>query len=168
MKRLLFVLVLASVAVWSARPAAYPITASLVQGAAAAGRLIEVTALEKGGKFLFEPSVINAKNGETLHVRMKSVSTTMAAMPKMAMSHNFVLLKPGTAESAFVMSAIMSGFPNEYLPTDKKDIVASTSLAGTDETVDVTFKVPAAGTYPFVCSFPGHWAGGMKGTLVAK
>ena len=42
-------------------------------------------------------------------------------------------------------------------------------MAGPGETVDVTFKVPAkAGSYPFTCTFPGHSAAGMKGTLVVK
>ena len=36
------------------------------------------------------------------------------------------------------------------------------------ETVDVSFKAPAAGTYPYICSFPGHLAAGMKGSLVVK
>ena len=37
------------------------------------------------------------------------------------------------------------------------------------ETVEVTFKVPAeAGSYPFLCTFPGHFVVGMKGNLVVK
>ena len=51
----------------------------------------------------------------------------------------------------------------------KAEVVAATALAGPGETVDVTFKVPAAaGSYPFICSFPGHFTAGMKGTLVVK
>ena len=42
-------------------------------------------------------------------------------------------------------------------------------LAGAGETVEVTFKVPAAaGEYPYICSFPGHFQAGMKGTLAVK
>jgi len=51
----------------------------------------------------------------------------------------------------------------------KAEVVASTPLAGPGETVDITFKVPAAaGTYPFMCTFPGHFTAGMKGNLVVK
>ena len=32
-----------------------------------------------------------------------------------------------------------------------------------------TFKVPAeAGSYDYICSFPGHFAAGMRGKLVVK
>jgi len=35
--------------------------------------------------------------------------------------------------------------------------------------VETTFKVPAKpGRYAFLCTFPGHFALGMRGTLVVK
>ena len=47
--------------------------------------------------------------------------------------------------------------------------LAHTTLAGPGESVEVIIKVPAkAGNYPYLCSFPGHFALGMKGTLVVK
>jgi azurin len=57
-----------------------------------------------------------------------------------------------------------------YIPAARaSDVLASTALAGGGETVEVTFKAPAAaGTYTFLCSFPGHFAVGMRGTLVVK
>ena len=48
-------------------------------------------------------------------------------------------------------------------------MIAATTLAGNGETVEVTFTVPkAAGSYPYVCTFPGHFQAGMKGTLEVK
>ena len=48
-------------------------------------------------------------------------------------------------------------------------MIANTALAGNGETVEVVFKVPAAaGSYPFLCTFPGHFVVGMKGNLVVK
>jgi plastocyanin len=43
-------------------------------------------------------------------------------------------------------------------------------VVGAGETSEVTFKAPATpGSYTYLCSFPGHYAMGMKGTLtVAK
>ena len=38
--------------------------------------------------------------------------------------------------------------------------------AGKRATLSVTFR--KAGRYPYVCTVPGHAAGGMKGTLVVK
>jgi azurin len=48
-------------------------------------------------------------------------------------------------------------------------VIAKTALAGAGETVDVTFNAPAAaGSYPYVCTFPGHFQAGMRGNLVVK
>ena len=45
----------------------------------------------------------------------------------------------------------------------------ATGLAGPNETVEVTFAAPTApGSYAFVCSFPGHYALGMRGVLTVK
>ena len=62
------------------------------------------------------------------------------------------------------------GGKDKPIPADKKDsIIANTALAGPGETVEVTFKVPAkAGSYNFLCSFPGHYALGMRGKLIVK
>lgn len=157
MKRVSLLVAVVVAGLWAATPSAQSKTT---------GRLVEITALMDGAKYLFKPDVINAKPGETLHVRLKSGG---APMPKVAMSHNFVLLKPTTKISDFTTAAISAGFAANYIPAAKKaDIIASTPLAGVGETVDVTFKAPAAGTYPFICSFPGHEAAGMKGSLVVK
>jgi azurin len=51
----------------------------------------------------------------------------------------------------------------------KSKVIAATKLAGNGETVEVTFDVPkVAGNYDFVCSFPGHYLGGMRGVLTVK
>ena len=161
MKRLSLVAVLAAVALWAAHPTA--------EVPAAQGRLVELTATDAGGKYIFKPDTFTAKPAEQLLVRLKSVAGTMGNMPKMAMSHNFVLIKPGNDPMQFANAGIPGGFAGNYIPPDKKDqIIAFTPLAGLGETVEIAFKAPAAGTYPFICTFPGHVAGGMKGTLVVK
>jgi azurin len=171
MKRVSFVLVLAAAALWAAQPmaqsAAKPAAkAPAAKAPAATGRLIELTAHMTDGKYAFEPSTISAKPAEALRVRVKS---TGAPMPKIAMSHNFVLVKPSTNLTTFATDAIAAGFPANFIPAGRKaDIIASTPLAEVGHSVEVAFKAPAAGTYPFLCTFPGHMAGGMKGTLVVK
>jgi plastocyanin len=48
-------------------------------------------------------------------------------------------------------------------------VIARTPLAGAGETVEVIFTAPAKpGSYPFLCTFAGHYQSGMKGVLVVK
>ena len=35
-------------------------------------------------------------------------------------------------------------------------------------TAAASFAAPAAGSYVFLCTFPGHYVAGMKGTLTVK
>lgn len=130
--------------------------------AAPAGRLVEITGNDQ---MKFSVMSITAKPGELLHVRLKSVGT----LPKIAMAHNFVLLAKGTDAAAFT-TASASAVATGYIPPQfKAKVLASTTLVGPGETVDVTFKAPAvAGRYVYLCSFPGHFVAGMKGALVVK
>jgi azurin len=90
-------------------------------------------------------------------------------MPKAAMARNFVLLKAGVNPQD-VATAAMTARETDFIPASMKDkIIANTGLAGGGETVEVTFKAPMKpGTYPYLCTFPGHYAVGMKGELVVK
>lgn len=91
-------------------------------------------------------------------------------LPKAAMGHNVVILKPDTKVPDFATKA-MKAAATDYVPEDedsKKVIVAHTKLIGGGETDSVTFTAPAeAGAYPFVCTFPGHFAL-MQGVLTVK
>ena len=85
------------------------------------------------------------------------------------MAHNVVVLKKGTNLDAFINASATARATDFIAPAFKKQIVAATPMAGAGETVDVTFAAPSApGRYDFVCSFPGHFAGGMRGVLVVK
>ena len=145
-------------------PAKPPATAPAAQAAAAkgAGRTVELTG---GDDMKYNVTSINAKPGETLHVVLKNVGT----IPKVAMAHNFVVLTAAANADDFSKAA-MNARDTDYIPADKKaDVLASTKLAGPGESMEVTFKAPAKpGTYNYLCTFPGHYAAGMKGTLVVK
>ena len=112
----------------------------------------------------FDKTTIAAKPGETIRIVMKSAGT----MPKTVMGHNFVLLKLGTDVAAF-STAAFNARATDFIPPDKSAIIANTKLAGPGESVEVTFKVPAkAGSYDYLCSFPGHAAVGMRGKLIVR
>lgn len=146
-------------------PAAKPAPkAPAAPGAAAVkgGRAVNLTG---GDDMKYNQTTIEAKPGEMIHVVLKNVGT----IPKIAMAHNFVLLVLGADVNEFTKAA-MAAQATDYVPADQKaKVVASTKLAGPGETVEVSFKAPAkAGSYPYLCTFPGHFAAGMKGTLVVK
>lgn len=126
-------------------------------------RTINITS---GDDMKYSLTAITAKPGESLKIVLKSTGT----IPKMAMAHNFVLLKSTAKPDAFATAA-MSAQATGYIPAQlKSDILAQTpSMAGPGETVEVTFTAPKApGAYPYLCTFPGHFQSGMKGTLTVK
>jgi azurin len=144
------------------KPAADAAKQAPAAAAAKGVRTVEIIGTED---MKFSMATITAKPGEQLRVRL----VVKGSMPKIAMAHNFVLLNK-TAKVVDFATAAMNARTTDFIPADKKaDIVAFTGLAGAGETVEVTFKVPAAaGEYPYICSFPGHFQAGMKGTLVVK
>jgi azurin len=90
-------------------------------------------------------------------------------LPKVAMGHNVVVLKTGTAVPDFAMKATPAK-DHDYIPQDaesKDKIIAHTKMIGGGESDTITFTAPAAGTYPFLCTFPGHFAM-MQGTMTVK
>jgi azurin len=129
---------------------------------AGAVRTIEIVGTDD---MKYSVTTIPAKRGEQLRVRL----TSKGAMPKIAMAHNFVLLTLKANALKFSEAAAQARATDFIPPTMKDQVIASTTLAGAGETVEVTFKVPAvAGSYPYICTFPGHFAAGMRGNLVVK
>jgi azurin len=113
----------------------------------------------------YDVTQITAKRGEQLRVRL----TAKGTMPKIAMAHNFVLLKSTSNPVKFVTAGAQARQTDFIAPETKDQVIAATALAGAGETVEVTFKVPnAAGKYPFLCTFPGHFQAGMRGDLLVK
>ncbi len=146
----------------TAQTPANPAAKAATTSGAKAARTIEITG---GDTMKFDKTTIAARPGETLHVVLKNTGT----MPKAAAAHNFVVLKPGTDPVAF-NTAAFNARETDFIPPDMKAaVIANTGLAGPGETVETTFKVPAKpGRYPYLCSFPGHFALGMRGMLVVK
>ena len=113
----------------------------------------------------YNVTTIEAHPGESLRIVLKNVGS----MPKIAMAHNVVVLRPETDVAAFITAGIAAHETEFIASSTKATVLAATALAGAGETVEVTFSVPTkSATYPFVCTFPGHYAVGMYGTIVAK
>lgn len=127
----------------------------------------EVKTIEVVGKdnMRFSVDKINATPGETIRIKF----TVKSDMPPAAMQHNLAILDKDADVDAFV-NASMSAKDNEYIAPNMEDqVVATTKMLSGGETDTIEFTVPdAPGNYEFVCTFPGHFMAGMKGTLTVK
>ena len=122
---------------------------------------VEVT-IEGNDSLKFDKEAFTVKEGQTVALTFKNVGK----LPKVAMGHNLIVLKAGTVVPTFAMACIpnaqTTGLPNEE--EHKKQVIAASKVLGPDESETITFTAPAAGEYPYLCSFPGHF-GVMKGVM---
>ncbi|MFC7337421.1 azurin [Haloferula chungangensis] len=113
----------------------------------------------------YDKKELTVTEGQKVTLTLKHVGK----LPKAAMGHNVVILKAGTEIPPFAMKAAPAA-ASDYIPQDeesKKLIVAHTKMVGGGETTSVSFTAPAAGEYPYICTFPGHF-GLMTGKLIVK
>jgi azurin/glucose/arabinose dehydrogenase len=83
------------------------------------------------------------------------------------MLHNFVLLKPGTADKVGEAATKLGlgGEKMSYVP-NTSDVLFHTKLLGPTEKEAIYFTAPdKPGQYPFICTYPGHYLV-MRGILV--
>lgn len=113
----------------------------------------------------YDKTEITAKPGQKITIRL----TTESDFKATAMSHNFVLLKQTADVKALIKESIRYS-DNDYIAPDMTDqIIAYTAMASGGETVEVTFTAPTKPSkYMFICTFPGHFLAGMKGTLTVE
>jgi len=133
--------------------------------AAAPGEVTQTIELTANDEMKFNLERFAVQAGSTVKIHFKNVGS----MPKMSMGHNVVVLKQGTDEKAFVEAAIQAP-ANDYIPPAQTDaVIAHTKMLGGGEEDSIVFKVPSKkGNYTFLCSFPGHFQVGMKGTMMVK
>jgi azurin len=116
-----------------------------------------------GGYVILE--AIEASPGEELRIRL----TTVSNLPPAAMSHNLALVELGTNLDSFARASITAR-DNDYIAPEYEDrVIVTTRMLGNGETDTITFTVPEEpGEYDYVCTFPGHFAGGMVGKLIVE
>lgn len=152
---------------WRAWHAAAVVCLAAVAGAgsearAQTPRLVVVTA---GDDMKFSITQISARPGEVLKIRLNAIGTA----PKAVMAHNLIVLRPGSSQIAFVEAAAQAKDTDYVPPVLKSQILASTILIANGEHAEVEVRLPKrAGTYPFLCSFPGHFVNGARGSIVVK
>ncbi|MEX2580263.1 MAG: azurin [Verrucomicrobiales bacterium] len=113
----------------------------------------------------FDVTEIEVQPRQKVTVTLENIGS----MPKVSMGHNWVLLVKDADPNEF-LEASMVAMGTEYIAIDQVDkVLANTKLLGPGESDSVTFTAPAElGDYVYLCSFPGHYAIGMKGILTVK
>jgi azurin len=138
------------------------LTAVLLLAFTSSAETVEI-AIESNDTMKFNKSSFSVTSGDTVKVTLNNVGN----LPKVAMGHNLVILAKGVAP-AVIAGPAAGAAATEYIPASMKDkILAHTKLLGPKESDTITFTAPEAGTYYFICSFPGHFAL-MNGTMVVK
>ncbi len=111
----------------------------------------------------FNTNELKVKAGQKVKLTLRH----KGKMDVNVMGHNFVLLNQGVDLMAFGTKAAIAR-DTKYIPADSKaDIIVHTELIGGGQTTSIEFDAPAAGTYDFLCSFPGHYAL-MKGKFIVE
>ena len=111
----------------------------------------------------YDKSEIRVKAGQKVTLNFRHVGK----MDKLVMGHNFVLLKPGTDITEFAIKASEAGEAEDWIPEDGANVIVHTEMIGGGQSTSITFDAPEAGTYDFICSFPGH-AALMKGKFIVE
>ncbi len=125
----------------------------------------KVVTMKGTNQLRFTVEHIEASPGQKITVKLTNDTT----LPANAMSHDFVLLKQSTDPKAFATTAAKYKDQDYVAPGSKDQIIARTDMASGGQTVEVTFNAPKKpGDYTYICTFPGHYLAGMKGTLTVK
>jgi len=109
---------------------------------------------------VYSKEILKVEGGKKVKITFKHTGK----MDKKIMGHNFVLLKKGVSMSSFGKEAAKA-ISNEFIPENTQDVIAHTKLIGGGEETTIEFDAPAAGTYRFICTFPGHYVS-MKGKFI--
>ncbi len=110
----------------------------------------------------FAPKEVRVKAGEKVRLLFENPDL---------MLHNLLIVAPGAAEETGALADALAAQPDGlalgYRPKSGK-VLHATPLVQPGQTAELLFTAPAApGSYPYICTFPGHWRV-MRGVLVVE
>lgn len=118
--------------------------------------------IEVEGKDYYLLEGIHAEPGQSITINLKTISD----FDPSAMAHNWVLLYMTAAPQEFSLES-QEATDNEYIsPELEEQVIAHSEVIGHGESTSVKFSAPdSAGNYDYICTYPGHYTGGMGGIL---
>ena len=110
----------------------------------------------------FTPAEVRVKAGAPVHLVFKNPDV---------MLHNLLIVEPGATEEMGTLADLLASQPDglarEYIPTSAK-VLHATPLVQPGQEAKLVFTAPTRpGSYPYLCTFPGHWRL-MRGTLIVE
>jgi azurin len=129
------------------------------RGREAEAKLVEITGNDE---MKFDVTRFEVKPGQKVTLTL----TNIGELAKEAMAHNWVLLEKGT-DAVKLVAAGADHPETDYIPADQAArVLAKTKLLGPGDSDSITFTAPTElGPYEYICSFPDHYTGGMKGVM---
>lgn len=114
--------------------------------------VVEITLIAKGEtmtEIAFEPKTLTIPANSRVKLTLKNESEADG------MLHNFVLVELGSGQE-IATAGIKAGEENEFVPDDKR-VIAYSEVSKMGETVTLEFDAPKAGSYHYICTYPGHY-----------
>lgn len=113
-------------------------------------------------RMMFTPAEFTVKPGQPVK---------LVVLNPDAMQHNLVIVQPGALEEVGTagneMAKDPAGITKHFVPESDK-VLHATKLIDPNAGAVLRFRAPSKpGTYPFVCTFPGHWVV-MNGAMIVK
>jgi azurin len=129
-------------------------------GGAAGGGATTIDIGSDGENLAFDKTTLEATAGQPVTLNFKNNSAVQ--------QHNWVLVKGGEDVAKTVAdSGLTRGAENDFLPEDMSTVLAHTKVHNGGESETLNFTAPAAGSYLYICTVPGHYPL-MQGTMTVK
>jgi azurin len=108
----------------------------------------------------FDTKEIKVKAGSTVKVNLTNQGTDAS------MLHNIVFVKQGSEKEVATEGINLKD--QNYFNPQNANVIAGSAVAAPGATVTVEFTAPTeAGTYAYICTYPGHWMK-MQGVLIVE
>ena len=139
-----------------AAPAAPAAATTAPAAAPAAAAVAEITIKpDTANPLAYDTKEFKVKAGQKVKL---TFNNTHPAVPQ---PHNIVIAKAGAKDKllalAMQMATAPDGMAKGFIP-ESPDILFHTKLLQPNTTEVLEFTAPAAGEYPYLCTFPGHGA----------
>ena len=125
---------------------------------AKAEEVFEITITADKVQFLYDVKEFTVKPGQKVKITLINPGDSVTRQP-----HNILVVKPGTKD--VVGMAANAGMSDPKFLTEKQavpdseDVLFASKLIQAGEEDVLEFTAPAeAGDYPYLCTYPGHWA----------